>query len=140
MGAASVRRPRSRSLRGVLFPGLPVPFRSVFRLPVHLAGGVLERSDDGGGLGGLPGHWPALRGHRRRLHEFHRQPRRRRGRQGDGVYHPADAAGAGVAVDQLTAEQRNTAELLGYKINFFMFGVAYLIAVALWLYFDSTKP
>jgi len=52
----------------------------------------------------------------------------------------AHAAGAGLAVDQLTPEQRNIAELLGYKINFFMFGVAYLLAVALWLYFDSTKP
>jgi hypothetical protein len=50
------------------------------------------------------------------------------------------AAGASVTIEQLTSEQRSQAELLGYKINFFMFGVAYLLAVAFWLYFDSTKP
>lgn len=52
----------------------------------------------------------------------------------------AQAAGASVTVEQLTSAQRSEAELLGYKINFFMFGVAYLLAAALWLYFDSTKP
>jgi ACS family glucarate transporter-like MFS transporter len=52
----------------------------------------------------------------------------------------AKAAGAGVTVEQLTSAQRSQTELLGYKINFFMFGVAYLLAVALWLCFDSTKP
>jgi ACS family glucarate transporter-like MFS transporter len=50
------------------------------------------------------------------------------------------AAGVGVTVEQLSVGQRSEAELLGYKICFFMFGVAYLLAVALWSYFDSTKP
>jgi ACS family glucarate transporter-like MFS transporter len=52
----------------------------------------------------------------------------------------AYAAGAGVAVEELASVQKVEAELPGYKTCFFLFGVAYLIAVALWLYFDSTKP
>lgn len=52
----------------------------------------------------------------------------------------AQAAGVGVGVEQLTLAQRSEAELFGYRITFFMFGIAYLLAVMLWFYFDPTKP
>ena len=75
MGPAPARHVRPRRLRALL-PGVPgAPNALDVRLG-HRAVGVLQRSGDGVGLGGLSGHRQALRGHRGRLHEHDRQPRR----------------------------------------------------------------
>jgi MFS family permease len=50
------------------------------------------------------------------------------------------AAARGVAVGALSAAEKDAGKLVGYKVNFLMFAVAYAVAVLLWLRFDATRP
>jgi MFS family permease len=51
----------------------------------------------------------------------------------------AHAAARGVDVAALSAAEQGAGLLAGYKINFLMFAVAYLVAVLLWLRVDATE-
>jgi MFS family permease len=50
------------------------------------------------------------------------------------------AAARGVSVTDLSEAEKAAGLLPGYKFNFLMFAVAYLIAVLLWLRVDATEP
>ena len=52
----------------------------------------------------------------------------------------AHAASLGVAADALSPAEKAVGLLPGYQIIFVTSGVAYLIAVLLWLRIDATKP
>ncbi len=72
----------ARRLRHLLFPE-PVRLVAVDVRTGDRPGRVLERPDDGGGMGQLYRHRPALLRHRFRLHEHDRQPGRGRRRHHD---------------------------------------------------------
>jgi nitrate/nitrite transporter NarK len=52
----------------------------------------------------------------------------------------AHATALHLDVEQLSATEKSAGLLAGYKLNFLMFAVAYLIAVLLWLRVDATEP
>jgi MFS family permease len=52
----------------------------------------------------------------------------------------AHAADLGKAVNDLTPAEKTAGLLPGYQINFVLFGTAYVIAVVMWFWIDSTRP
>ena len=46
----------------------------------------------------------------------------------------------GRTVNELTAQEKVVGSLPGFQINFVLFASAYLVAVVLWMFIDSTKP
>ena len=97
-------------------------------------------------VGGVPGHRPPVLGHRLRLHEHDRQPRRRR----DTHRHLADhevnrhryeRMSAKGLQERTVADRRIRAgEIEGYIINLSLYALAYAIGVLFWLKIDASKP